>query len=152
MKDGLPVTRSHEAFEEINATVTYSTTCLRAAGTSSLSASSPRKGTAMGSVINLHGDIGPWAPYERTVLAAIQQEFSAQGIETDCEHGRAEDGTPWTAFYAHSSGHFVAHVARHKRNYILMWPDHTSVQTRDMEQLVSVVRRAAYYHAQERGT
>jgi hypothetical protein len=41
---------------------------------------------------------------------------------------------------------------RQGRNYILMWSDHTSVQTRDMEQLVSVVRRAAYYHAQERGT
>jgi hypothetical protein len=41
---------------------------------------------------------------------------------------------------------------RQGRNYILMWSDHTSVQTRDMEQLVSVVRRDAYYHAQEKGT
>ena len=100
----------------------------------------------MGSVINLHAGIGPWTPYERAVLAAIQREFSAQGIETDCEHGRAEDGTPWTAYYAVSSGHFVAHVARQGRGYILMWPDHTSVQCRDMEQL-SIVRRAAYHHA-----
>jgi hypothetical protein len=106
----------------------------------------------MGSVINLHGDVGPWGPYERAVLVAIRREFSAQGIESEWEDGRAEDGTPWTAFYAVGSGHFVAHVARQGRNYILMWPDHTSVQTRDMEQLVSVVRRAAYYHARERGT
>ena len=106
----------------------------------------------MGSVINLQADVGPWAPYERAVLVAVRREFSTQGIETDCEDGRAEDGTPWTAFYAVGSGHFVAHVARQGRNYILMWPDHTSVQTRDMEQLVSVVRRAAYHHAQIQGT
>jgi hypothetical protein len=65
----------------------------------------------MGSVINLHGDLGPWGPYERAVLVAIRREFSTQGIESEWEDGRAEDGTPWTAFYAVGSGHFVAHVA-----------------------------------------
>jgi hypothetical protein len=100
----------------------------------------------MGSVINLHGDVGPWTPYERADLAAIQREFSTQGIETDCEHARAEDGTPWTAYYAVSSGHFVAHVARQGRAYILVWPDQTSVRVRDKEQLVSVVSRAAHHH------
>ena len=59
----------------------------------------------MGKVVNLHTDSGPWAPYERAVLGAMQREFLALGIETDCEHGRAEDGTPWTAFYAISNGH-----------------------------------------------
>jgi hypothetical protein len=102
---------------------------------------------AMGSVIHLHTDSGPWAPYERAVLSAIEREFSAQGIKTDCEHGRAEDGTPWTAFYVIGSGHFVAHVARQARNYILVWADHTSVQVRDMSQLVSIVRRQLYPHA-----
>ena len=105
----------------------------------------------MGSVSNLSKS-GPWAPYERAVLAAIQREFSVQGIETDCQHGRAEDGTPWTAYYAVSSGHFVAHVGRQGRNYILMWPDHTSMLVHDMEQLLSIVRRAAYHHARWSGT
>jgi hypothetical protein len=106
----------------------------------------------MGRVVNLHSDSGPWAPYESAVLSAIQREFSAQGIETDCEHGRAEDGTPWTAFYVVNSGLFVAHVARQGRNYVLMWSDHTSVQVRDMEQLVNIVCRSAYHHARLWGT
>ena len=101
----------------------------------------------MGKVVNLHTDSGPWAPYERAVLGAMQREFLALGIETDCEHGRAEDGTPWTAFYAISSGYFIAHVARQGRDYVLMWSDHTSVQVRDMQQLVSLVRRAGYHYA-----
>jgi hypothetical protein len=101
----------------------------------------------MGSIVNLHTDRGPWAPYERAVLAAIQREFSAQGIKTDCEHGRAEDGTPWTVFYAVGSGHSVAHVAREGRGYILVWPDHTTVQVRDMDQLACIVRRQLYPHA-----
>ena len=101
----------------------------------------------MSKVVNLHTDSGPWASYERGVLAAMQREFSAQGIETDCENGRAEDGTPWTAFYVVGSVHFVAHVARQGRDYILMWPDHTSVKVRDMGQLVSIVRRAGYHYA-----
>lgn len=100
----------------------------------------------MGSVVNLSSNRGPWASHERAICAAIQQGFSAQGIETGCEHGRAEDGTPWTAFYAADTGHFIAHVARQGRNYILLWSDHTSVQCRDMEQLVSIVRRDAYHH------
>jgi hypothetical protein len=99
----------------------------------------------MGKVVNLHNDSGPWAPYERAVLGDIHREFSSQGIETDCEHGRAEDGTPWTTFYAIGSEHSVAHVARQGRGYILVWPDHTSVQVCDMEQLVSIVRREAYH-------
>ena len=101
----------------------------------------------MGSLVNLHTDSGPWAPYERAVLGAMQREFLALGIETDCEHGRAENGTPWTAFHIIGSGHFVAHVARQGRDYVLVWSDHTSVQVRDMQQLVSLVHRAGYHYA-----
>ena len=100
----------------------------------------------MGSVVNLSSNHGPWAPHERAICAAIQREFTAQGMETGYEHGKAEDGTPWTAFYAAHTGHFVIHVARQGRNYILMWSDHTSVQCRDMEQLVSIVRKDACHH------
>jgi hypothetical protein len=106
----------------------------------------------MGSVVNLHSGSGPWSPYEGAVLGAIQREFSVQGIETDCEHGRADDGTPWTAFYAVNTGHFVAHVARQGRNYILLWSDHSSVQCHDMEQLVSIVRRCADHCVRRSGT
>jgi hypothetical protein len=134
-----------QEIQEITPTVSFITPDRYSSGASYLSEF--RETKAMGSVVNLHTDRGPWALYERAVLGAIQREFSAQGIETDCEHGRAEDGTPWTAFYTIGSGQFVVHVARKGRNYILIWVDHTSVQVCDMDQLVCIVRRQLYPYA-----
>ena len=97
----------------------------------------------MGHVLSLSEHSGPWAPWERAVLGEMQRAFEQQGLTTDCEHGVSDDGTPWTVFYELDYGEFVAHVARHGRGYVLLWPDQTSVRVIEMEKLVQVVRSSA---------
>jgi hypothetical protein len=97
----------------------------------------------MGHVISFSAPTGPWAPSERAVLGEMQHAFEQQGLRTDCEHGISDTGTPWTAFYELDGGEFVAHVARHGRGYILLWPDQTSVRVTAMEKLVQVIRSSA---------
>jgi hypothetical protein len=89
---------------------------------------------------------GPWNESERKVLAELQRIFRQKGVHTDCEHGRADDGTPWTAFYDIKNGSFVAHIARHGHNYVLLWPDRTAVRVLQMTQLADAVTGDASAH------
>jgi hypothetical protein len=106
----------------------------------------------MGRVVGLRLEKRPWLAYERAALSAMQNAFSAQGIEIDCEHGRAETGSPWTVFYDGRSGMFIAHVARHKQGYVLVWCDHTTIHIDDIHELPAIIRDTAFYYAQRSGT
>jgi hypothetical protein len=101
----------------------------------------------MGRVIAFKPQSGPWTPWERSILGEIQRTFAQQGLMTDCEHGLSDSNTPWTAFYTVNRGSFVAHVARHERGYVLLWPDRTSIRMQEMERLVETVRSSATQHA-----
>jgi hypothetical protein len=97
----------------------------------------------MGHIVTFNAESGPWASWERSVLGEMQRAFEEQGLRIDCEHGLSETGTPWTAFYELDYGDFVAHVARHGRGYVLLWPDDTSVRVAEMEKLIQIVRSSA---------
>src|SRR4051812_16260912 len=101
----------------------------------------------MGRVIIFKAQDGPWTPWERSVLGGMQRAFAQQGVMTDCQHGMSDNHTPWTAFYTVNTHSFVAHVARHERGYVLLWPDRTSIRVEEMEQLVEAVRSSAIQHA-----
>ena len=97
----------------------------------------------MGHILSLCGQSGPWAAWEHAILGEMQRAFEQEGLMTNCEHGVSDAGTPWTAFYEQDCGEFVAHIARHKRGYVLLWPDQTSVHVTEMAKLVQVVRSSA---------
>ena len=94
----------------------------------------------MGHVVSFSESRRPWARWERAVLGQLQIAFEQQGLKVDCEHGVSDNGTPWTVFYGIETGDFVAHVARHGRGYVLLWPDQSSVRVAEMEKLVPIVR------------
>jgi hypothetical protein len=92
-------------------------------------------------VVHLAELTGGWTDDELSVLRRMQKAYCEAGTPTECELGMSDEGSPWAAFYDRRDEAFVGHVARDRRQYILICSDRTVHRTGRMELLVSAVRR-----------
>jgi hypothetical protein len=93
----------------------------------------------MGTVVQFRLRRGPWLPSEQEALVFLSRALS-EYCPVSCQHGRADDDTPWVAYYYPRTGELVAQVTRYQTGYMLMWPDRTWVRVPRLEKLARLLR------------